>query len=238
MYSDNGTTFTSAERELTSAYRAALRNPDFLNSTAADNISWNFIPPSAPHFGGLWEAGVRSVKFHLRRTLGNHKLTFEEFSTLLCRIEACLNSRPIAPLTDTLNDYECLTPGHFLIGSALNVNPEPSLLDLNESRLSRWQLVRHVTERFWKLWQSDYINTLQQRAKWRKVNANIKIGQIVLLRNSNLPPCKWELGRVIKCHKGDDGYVRVVTIKTANSEYRRPISKLCVLPVDSETATQ
>lgn len=116
MYSDNGTTFIGANREMTIAYRAAVRDPNFLNVTAADKVEWKFIPPSAPHFGGLWEAGVRSVKFHLRRVLGNHLLTFEEFSTLLCRIEACLNSRPIAPQSDTLD--ECLTPGHFLIGSA------------------------------------------------------------------------------------------------------------------------
>lgn len=101
MYSDNGTTFVGADRELTKAYTSAVRDPNFLNATASDNITWNFIPSSAPHFGGLWEAGVRSVKFHLRRVLGNHMLTFEEFSTLLCRIEACLNSRPISPLSDT-----------------------------------------------------------------------------------------------------------------------------------------
>lgn len=75
----------------------------------------------------MWEAGVRSLKHHLRRVLGAHTLTFEELTTLLCKIEACLNSRPIALLNDTLDDYEALTPGHFLIGSALNVNPEPSV---------------------------------------------------------------------------------------------------------------
>lgn len=114
---------------------------------------------------------------HLRRVVSNHKLTFEEFTTLLCRIEACLNSRPLARLHDTPTDYECLTLGHFLIGSPLTVNPEPSLLNFQEDHLSRWQLVRHLTERFWKTWQSDYLNTLQQRAKWRRAQPQLKIGQ-------------------------------------------------------------
>lgn len=150
--------------------------------------------------------------------LGSHTLTFEEFSTLLCKIEACLNSRPIGLISDTINDYECLTPGHFLVGSALTVQPEPSLLNLNENRLSRRQLVQHITERFWKLWQTDYVNTLQQRAKWRKIKLPIKTGQLVLLRNSNLPPCKWELGRVSprfrrihSCRHRENGTIGVPT---------------------------
>jgi len=147
VYSDNGTTFVGADKELTAAYRLAIRDPNFINITALDNISWHFIPPSAPHFGGLWEAGVKNVK-HLRRVLGDHTLSFEEFTTLLCQIEECLNSRPIAPLSDDVDDFQFLTPGHFLIGSSITVPPEPSILSLNENRLSRWQLVRHLTERF------------------------------------------------------------------------------------------
>ena len=166
MYSDNGTIFVGAEKEMRQAYRDAVTNVNFLNKTATDKIEWRFIPPQAPHFGGMWEAGVRSLKHHLCRVLGSHTLTFEEFTTLLCRIEACLNSRPIGPLHDTFDNYEALTPGYFLIGSAININPEPSVLSISENRLSRWQLVRQITERFWKIWQSDYVNALQQRGKW------------------------------------------------------------------------
>nr|XP_012217594.1 PREDICTED: uncharacterized protein LOC105669296 [Linepithema humile] len=235
MYSDNGLTFVGADRELTVAFRAALRNPEFQNRTAADHITWHFIPPSGPHFGGLWEAGVRSVKHHLRRVAGSHTLTFEEATTLLCNIEACLNSRPLAPLTDTLDDYEPLTPGHFLIGAALTTSPEPSVLHINENRLSRWQIVRHLTERFGKIWQADYVNTLQQRMKWKKLSPDvIQPGRLVLLRNQQLPPCKWELGRITCCHAGTDSLVRVVTVKTASSEYKRPIAKICLLPIDIE----
>lgn len=233
MYSDNGINFVGSDKELTFAYRSALQDPNFLNATASDNISWHFIPPSAPHFGGMWEAGVRSVKHHLRRTIGDHTLSFEELSTQLCQIEACLNSRPIAPLSDSIDDCNFLTPGHFLVGSSLTLPPEPSTLGLNQNRLSRWQVVHQITERFWKLWTSDYINTLQQRNKWRRIQPDIPVGQLVLLRNPLLPPCKWELGRVIQLHPGADGLTRVVTLKTANSEFRRPIAKLCPLPINS-----
>ncbi|XP_076660035.1 uncharacterized protein LOC143363312 [Halictus rubicundus] len=233
IYSDNGTTFVGASRELTRAFRESLTNPEFLNKAASDGVTWHFIPPSAPHFGGLWEAGVKSLKHHLKRVVGPRTFTFEEFSTLLCSIEACLNSRPIAPLRDSVDDFDVLTPGHFLIGSALSVPPQPSLLEISENRLARWQLVRHTTERFWKIWMSDYLNTLQQRSKWRREQPPLRTGQLVLLRNSNLPPCKWELGRIKQLHPGDDGHVRVVTVKTSSTELMRPIVKLCPLPIDS-----
>jgi len=236
MYSDNGTTFVGADRELTESFQASLRDPNFLNHTATDHVSWHFIPPSTPHFGGLWEAGVKSVKHHLRRVIGPHTLTFEEMSTVLCTIEACLNSRPLAPLTDTVDDYDPLTPGHFLIGAAITTPPEPSVFNVNENRLSRWQLVRQMTERFWKLWQSDYINTLQQRVKWKRIAKDtLRPGQLVLVKNPLLPPCKWELGRIVLAHAGSDNLVRVVTVKTASGEYKRPIVKICLLPIDVES---
>lgn len=72
MYSDNGTTFVGADRELAAAYQSALRDPDFQNRTATDGVLWHFIPPSAPRFDGLWEARVKSVKHHMHRTLGAH----------------------------------------------------------------------------------------------------------------------------------------------------------------------
>ena len=34
---------------------------------ASKNIEWRFFPERSPHFGGLWEAAVKSMKFHLRR---------------------------------------------------------------------------------------------------------------------------------------------------------------------------
>jgi len=120
MYFDKATTFTGADCELAKIYQATLRDSNFLNQAATDKIKWHFIPPHAPHFGGLWETGVRSVKHHLRRVLSSHTLTYEEFAIVLCKIEACLNSRPIGLLHDQLTDYEPLTPGHVLIGSAIN----------------------------------------------------------------------------------------------------------------------
>ncbi|KAH8394377.1 hypothetical protein KR215_007024, partial [Drosophila sulfurigaster] len=75
--------------------------------------------------GGLWEAGVKSFKTHFYKTVSSVKHTFEELSTLLSKIEACLNSRPLTPMSEDVSDLEALTPGHFLIGGPLLSMAEP-----------------------------------------------------------------------------------------------------------------
>ncbi|XP_029172429.1 uncharacterized protein LOC114941586 [Nylanderia fulva] len=222
MYSDNATNFQGAQRELATAWHTATHDSNILNNLAEKGISWRFIPPSSPHFGGLWEACVRSVKFHLKRVIGAHTLTIEEMSTLLCKVEACLNSRPLGQMSDNYDDYHALTPSHFLIGSSMLTMPETSLLDEKETRLTRWQLIRQMRDSLWKQWSQDYLHTLQQRPKWRERQSLARVGRLVLLRNPLAPPCAWELGRIVECHPGDDGLVRVVTVKTARSSTSEP----------------
>ena len=149
LYSDYGTNFIGAYKELRTLFRQAqLQNSTMYNSIVNEGTQWIFNPPAAPHMGGKWEAVVKSIKFHLRRTIGDTLLTFEASVTLLTQIEGLLNSRP-------LEDVIALTPGHFLIGTALNSVPEPNLLNLNESRLSKWQLIQRMTHQFWHEWSTQ-----------------------------------------------------------------------------------
>lgn len=111
------------------------------DTLSKSGIQWHFIPPRSPHFGGLWEAAVKSLKSHLYRTLGNASLTFEELNTILIRIESILNSRPLTSLPSHPSDLSVLTPGHFLIGDALNSLPDRDERDVPTNRLSRWRRV-------------------------------------------------------------------------------------------------
>jgi hypothetical protein len=106
-------------------------NNDISDFLAAENCTWHLIPPNKPHFGGLWEAAVKSMKFYLKRTVGNSSLNFEEMTTLLAQIESCLNSRPLTKIYDDPADPSCLTPEHFLIGQPLTSLPDPDLTVLN-----------------------------------------------------------------------------------------------------------
>ena len=119
IYSDNGTNFVGAEKELKKIISEEESTMPISNFAAQQGINFDFIPPSSPHMGGIWEAGVRSMKFHLCQVVGNTKLTFEEFYTLLSQVEAVLNSRPICSLSNNPDNIPVLTPGHFLIGTFL-----------------------------------------------------------------------------------------------------------------------
>lgn len=201
---------------------------------ANDGTKWIFNPPSAPHFGGKWEAAVKSVKYHLTRILGDTRLTYEEFTTILVQVEAVLNSRPLCPLSDDANDYAALTPGHFLIGEAINIVPEPDLTHITLSRLSRWQLLRQKADLFWKRWHAECLQRFQAISKWHHPSHAIKEGALVLVTDERYPPAKWPLARIQHVHRGPDNLIRVVTLRTATSTFTRPIVKICILPTDQE----
>ncbi|XP_033231696.1 uncharacterized protein LOC117182700 [Belonocnema kinseyi] len=124
LYSDNATTFHRADEELKDLILKLRLDSNLHNEFASDGTSWHSIPPSAPYFGGSWEAGVKSFKHHLKRIICAHTLIYEEFSTLLMRIEMCLNSRP---LPNDPEDFAYLTPRHFSIGAPLTSITEPSV---------------------------------------------------------------------------------------------------------------
>ena len=197
--------------------------------TSSQGIKWSFIPPSAPHFGGLWESGVKSVKFHLRRVIGCTILTFEEYYTILTQIESCLNSRPLFAISNDFRDPEPLTPAHFLVGSPLTALPEPDYTQVSISRLGRWQLLQRFTQSIWKRWSKDYLHQLQQRNKWRITSRNLTVGQLVLILDDNSPPLQWKRGVITNVYVGQDSIVRVAEVRTAQGILRRPIHKFCLL---------
>jgi len=229
IYTDCGTNFKGADKQLQQLFNKASAQPAL---SAAIQCNWHFNPPGAPHFGGLWEAAVKSVKFHLKRVVNVQILTFEELSTIATRIEAILNSRPITALSIDPNDLRALSPGDFLVGEPLVAVPEPDITHVPINRLNRWELLRQMYQSFWKRWSSEYLSTLQGRSKWFRQKPNVKIGDLVLVQTPNQPPMNWKLGRIENIYPGQDGVVRVVTIRTTDGIIKRPVVKLAVLPID------
>ncbi|XP_026731637.1 uncharacterized protein LOC113496572 [Trichoplusia ni] len=235
LWSDNGTTFVGSARELRQLFNAerstvASEIVDFLST---NGTTWHFIPPHAPNFGGLWEAGVKSTKHHLKRIIGTSTLTFEEMTTVLAQIEACLNSRPISQLSNNPEDSCPLTPGHFLVGEPLVIVPDVNYENSSVNNLKRWHLTQKMVQNFWRRWSLEYLTQLQHRYKWTNCNPEPEIGDVVLVKEDGLPPARWLYGIIKNKHPGLDNITRVVTIRCKNNEIKRPVSKLIFLPVNA-----
>jgi hypothetical protein len=55
------------------------------------------------------------------------------------------------------------------------------------------------------------------------------------LKEDNLPPLQWALGRVTEVHPASDNVVRVVTVQTASGKFKRAARNLCPLPYEENT---
>lgn len=193
LYSHNGTNFIGANNELKELH-SMLYSQENVNKVKSellkDEIQWHFIPPRTPHFGGMWEAAVKSFKQHLKRTVGDTLFCYESFNTLLCEIEAVLNSRPLTPMSADPSDLNVLTPGHLLIGQSLQAIPAPDYTDVKTNRLAVWQHIQKIKVNFWKCCHAEYLNELTVRNKWHQGQSSVELGMLVMLRDENQPPLR------------------------------------------------
>lgn len=237
VFCDNAGCFKGARNELVQLYnlQTSREHQALVQGYATkEGITFHFVPSYSPVFAGLAEAAVKSMKFHLKRIIQNYVLTYEQLNTVLCQIEAVLNSRPLLPVTaEKVDDFSYLTPGHFLIGTSLTSYPENNTNDIPVNRLKFWEICNKVRTQFWNVWHKYYLNVLQSRPKWRDSVNNIKVGNLVILREPNSPPLSWPMARIVKVYPGPDGKVRVVDVMTPNQKiYKRSLSAISLLPLE------
>ncbi|XP_046595309.1 uncharacterized protein LOC107218924 [Neodiprion lecontei] len=237
IYSDNGTNFVGAKneiQEIQTLIRSSEHNEKVQKYLSKKEITWHFNPPYSPHFGGIWEAIVKSFKRHFLRVVGTETLTFEQLTTLATEIEAILNSHLLTPLSSDINDLLPLTPAHFLIGNTMTSSPQQNFSDIPPNRLSIWQNIRRMRQSFWDRWHKEYLSELNAHYRWTTWCHAIKKGSFILIRDDNLPPMQWRMDRVTTIHPGADGVIRVVSIRTAKGVVDRAVKKLVLLPIDPE----
>ena len=209
----NGTNFVGAERELGECHNR-LNHTKISDTVTQDGIQWVFNPPSAPHFGGVWERMVRSAKKALKVTLNGQLVDDETLLTLATEVEGLLNSRPFTHVSCVdPNDPEPLTSNHILIGRG-NPNLSPDVFGSNDrcSR-KRCRQAQFLTDHFWKRWLREYVPSLTERRKWKRSQPNVKPGDVVLVIDENAPRCQWNLGRVPQTFLWGDGQIRVPKFK-------------------------
>lgn len=234
IYSDNGTNFVGANKELAQAFKA-WQDEKIQYYAQLNGTEWSFIKPAAPHEGGMWEAAVKAMKHHLKRVIGTQKYSLQGITTLTASVEACVNSRPLCALSDDPDDIDALSPAHFLIGRPMHLPLHEKAPNTCPKSLKRiFQEQQFQLQAFWKQWLEDYLQALSQLPKWKEAFENLKIGHLVLIRNENVPPTYWAMGRVTQTNAGPDGKVRSVALKTQSGTLERSIRQLVALPTDIE----
>ncbi|KAG5871248.1 hypothetical protein JTB14_003393 [Gonioctena quinquepunctata] len=134
LYDDYATNFVGASTD-----------PKLMQTAAEQEmITFKFSPPSDPHFNGLAEAGMKSVKLHLMKVVGEQIITYEEFYTVLTLIESILNSRPFTPFSSDVEDIKALTPTHFLTLEPVGALSVPDYTSVASTRLSRFELIQRI----------------------------------------------------------------------------------------------
>ena len=145
--SDNGTNFVGAVNEIKELVEK-LDKEKIQRATGHKGIKWNFNPPSAPHFGGVFESMVKVAKKALYAVLGTSDITDEELITACAGVESLVNSRPLTYQTADPHDDVPLTPNHFLHGQMGGQFAPENVDVLTFNPRKRWRRVQAPSQEF------------------------------------------------------------------------------------------
>jgi hypothetical protein len=232
LTSDNQTSFRKADKEITAWYKTV--NWDAVQEATglgfrpnSDGIEWHFNPPSASHFGGIFEIIVKALKRAMKIVIGRADLDEEGFRTCVSKVMFMLNNRPIQP-AGSIHDQEPLTPNHFIRSDLANSVfppdfPEDKLHNLDRRLKHQIEIQKSV----WKRFFLEIVPLLGPRAKWSQEQENLNVDDVVIELNENQPRGVWRLMRVSKIFPSQDGLIRKVEVtSTDNKAYIRAIAKL------------
>ena len=214
--SDKGTNFVGIENQR----KNELSMSEVFEQVKNQAYTWDFQPPKAPHYGGVWERKVGDLKRIIEGTLTCLKrsqttLSREEFLTFLMEAAAIVNLTPLGEVHDDPNEPFPVSPSTLLTlreDGFLDQSCTLSSNDLLSYGKLRWQRVQKLADIFWQRWKEDYLQSLITRSKWHHPSRELQIGDIVLI-NDTTPRNKWEMGRVICTKLDDKGLVRTVDVK-------------------------
>ncbi|KAF1380884.1 hypothetical protein PFLUV_G00168670 [Perca fluviatilis] len=224
---DQGTNFVGARNEL----KEALKQCDTkaLEAFLADKqCEFIFNAPSASHAGGVWERQIRTIRNVLNATVAQcpGRLDDSSLRTLFYEAMAIVNSRPLN--VEGINDphsLEPLTPNHLVLMKSKVALPPPGKFvreDLYAAK--RWRRVQYLVEQFWSRWKREYLLNVSLRQKWHLPRRNLKVNDLVIIKDDMLARNEWRLGRVIDVTEGSDGLVR--RVKQDEYATTEPFSKV------------
>ncbi|GFQ78023.1 integrase catalytic domain-containing protein [Trichonephila clavata] len=109
--------------------------------------------------------------------------------------------------------------------------PDVDLVD-REKLSKRAKYIQSIRDQLGKRFRSDNLGQLRHQSVKNYQIKPLKVAEIVLLEDVNKKLTFWDLARVEKLIPGRDGQTRLA-VKTANSEFLRPVQRLFRLEMDS-----
>ncbi|XP_064475699.1 uncharacterized protein LOC135389593 [Ornithodoros turicata] len=225
LRSDQGTNFVGAcaELKITTVGLDFNKVQRFLNG---QGCTWVFNTPHSSHMGGVWERMIGAARRVLDSMLllRNTKLfSHEVLTTFLAEVAAIINSRQLVPVS---SDPECpsvLTPALILTQKPPSSSAPPG--EFTSLHVKQWRQVQALANTFWHRWKAEYLPTLQGRRKWQKERPNLRVGDLVLLKDSGARRNEWPMGRITVVHHGKDGKVRKVEVQTAKDGNKKTFER-------------
>uniref|UniRef100_A0A914PNA9 Integrase catalytic domain-containing protein n=1 Tax=Panagrolaimus davidi TaxID=227884 RepID=A0A914PNA9_9BILA len=244
VLSDNAKQFKTTANALEDIWKKAIKNETSIDYYLKNDITWDFITERAPWKGGLYERLVALVKNSLKFSIGKRAINLNEFSALLCEIEATLNSRPLTYVH--ANDPFVIRPADFIYPSIdltmptneyTNESNDPSYIAVTaaggERLYEKYMKSLEIIDRFWKQWSHDYLNLLRERNNDEHKNTRGAaqrapvIGEYVLVSEADQPRGCWKIAKIIDCIKSSDEEIRSAEIEYLNGfKTRRAVNHL------------
>ena len=213
VYSDNGSQLVAANKEL----REMTKNwnmSELGKFGSKQGMTWIFNrSANAPFQNGCSESLIRLVKRGILMSIGNNIISFGELLTTFYEIANLVNERPIGvkPGNDlSLGTYLC--PNDLILGRN-NIKVPDGIYDESNNDFKRYKFINEIVTSFWNKWHRDFFPTLIVKQKWHVNVRNVKVGDIVLVKETNSFKGTWRLAEVIHTYFGSDDKVRNVTIR-------------------------
>ena len=236
IYSDNGSNFKGAHRELKEA--TENWNQDEVNEQLSQSqLEWCFGPAHCGSVGGVWERLIALCKKHIKKEIGNKVLHVDTFETLLSGVMSIMNNRPLTQASTNLDDYNVLSPMHFLFPHRF-VNSSTAILppstEIGNYLRDSWRTTQTLMDSFWVAWVKEYLESLRKVKKWHRSTDGPVVGQLVLLTDPNLSRDVWRFGRIEEIRNNDEFHPRRFIIKDGNGgTFHRHITG--IIPLELET---
>ena len=239
VWSDCGSQLVATDKQLRDMIKG-FDKKRLIEYGADKGLNWHFSPPGAPWYNGCAEALVKSVKKAIKIAIGDQILIFPELQCVLFEVANVVNERPIGVFNRNIEDGKYLCPNNLLLGRASTRVPSGPF-DQDCSSRRRFLFIQRLNDSFWKIWIRDYFPSLMIRQKWHTQKRNLKIGDIVLIRDLNAIRGCWQLGQVTTVFPDSNQVIRKVKLKykiPTNKNYSTAIravqSLIVLLPVEED----